>query len=290
MKKIIQILILPIICLLIISIPRVVFAQRQIADFTYQYQKYLQMYPNYEIKRDEFLDHKTLASQNDAISITQAIMIQRAMVMKTYFLALRYKLNTGPSFDADTISKLSFKLSDADGWLQNHIEDLSKVKNPTLTQLFEISNRFEKHKLEYSSLGYQSIATIYIGKMYDLQQRIIATDSILSQYISSLDDSSYLTNWLKDSKKSSYEALLSIRRAEDIRDNKLKNGTDVQFIKQLNRINDELENSKRLLLQSSGFQKEIIGELKKNYKIDLDVNSNNIDNNEATESSNINNL
>ena len=263
------------------------FAQdRLISDFEYQYEKYRQLYPEYETARDEFLQTNSLASQNVAIEKTKALLAQRAQVMRTYLLALKFKLQSNLGISKDDKERLSASIDDEVGWLQNHMDDINNASNPTLGDLFELSKRFEKKETDFRILGYQIMSRIIIGKVYSLNQEYMAISSALKPYIEETGVG-YLQNWLDEVQNNTYNALQNLTNAEGMIEELVKKGSSSeQTIKIYSQIKANAEGAKLSLLKGIGFQNEIVDDLSKRLPATNNVllNEENIEK-EATASS-----
>ena len=236
---------------------------RQIADFEFQYEKYREYYPEYVKKRDEFLQFETLSAQNDAIVETQRILEQRGQTLRTYYYALKYQINKNPGIDITEKSRISENLDNEIGWLVNHIDDVSGLSNPSLSQLFEISGRLEKKEKDIRITGYEARAFNIIGKVRSLYSKFITANNNLEPYIQQgSEKSGFLNNWINEAQSSGHKALEAIKRAEDsIEKLSTTGGSEQQTITTFTKIQDEAQNAKRHLAKGSEFQLEIIQEL-----------------------------
>lgn len=285
-NKIISFLILT---LVLLSFPLPAFAQREIADFNYQYEQYRKIYSEYETAKNEFLKFQTLNSSNNAIAATQKMLVQRSQVFRTYFLALKYKLRTTEGVTNSEKDDLSAQLDDEIGWLENHMDTIQDFPSPTLSDLFEASKRFENKEDEYRFFGYQSTAVILVGKIRNLHQKLLNINSSLKPYVerAKID---YLNNWYKEAEDQIYKAREGVTVAElmmgDLAQNSNNENTTLENFGQIQKT---LNTAKNFLTKALGFQKEIIMDLDKNSSIIEEVpvasdSSQLQNNNEATAS------
>jgi hypothetical protein len=239
-----------------------VFAQQQVNDYQYQYEKYRQEYKAYELARNEYLKQKTLASQKNAIEKTQAILVQRASVLRIYLMALKYKLSLAEGILSSDRTKLSAQLDIQIQWLQNNADDIQSMSNPTLTDLFEISKRLESRQKSYLNLSYETKARIIIGKAKIVNQKYT---SILAEIKPLLLEGGmgFLQNWLNQAQDMSLQASEKIRNAEALI-SKLQTSDSKQINKAYGEISDYLIEAQRLLQKGAGFQKEIVGQINNN--------------------------
>jgi len=238
------------------------FAQRQVQDYTYQYEKYRTNYDEYTVAKNEFLKQKTLTSQKDALDKTKVIITQRAQTLRVYLMALKYSLNTTAGIANEDKIRLSANLDEEIGWLQNHIDDITGMNNPTLTDLFEISSRLERKKNQYIILSHETVAHILIGRLRQLNQEYSATNSVLQPLVDKYKNS-FIKNWYDQSVDMTFRCDQSITNALAIAEELKKANDENAASKSLVSIKNELGNGKQLLKDGVGYQQEILKELNK---------------------------
>lgn len=62
-------------------------------DYLYQFDVYRQKYSDFKVARNEYLKFNTLTSQNTALIKTRDMIVQRNILLRTYLLLLKEKLN-----------------------------------------------------------------------------------------------------------------------------------------------------------------------------------------------------
>jgi hypothetical protein len=239
---------------------------REIEDWQFQYEKYQEVYEAYDVSKNAFLKQNTLASQQEAVTQTQALIIQRSQVLRTYFFALRYQILNNPGVDLTEKSNYSSLFDTEIGWLQNHMDDVGKIVNPSLTQLFEISDRLETKERNIVTLSYEARAINIIGKVRNLHQRLVTINTNLSPYISQVSETApFLNNWEQEAQSNGHAALQSIQRAEAaLVDLQRSGGEEAQLNRVFSVIQAEAQTATRQLRTGIGFQREILTELQKN--------------------------
>ncbi|NMB56844.1 hypothetical protein GYA19_02800 [Candidatus Beckwithbacteria bacterium] len=247
-----------------------IYAQREVEDYNYQYEKYREAYKDFEVARSDFVKHQTLTSQNELIEQLRRVLIQRAQVMRTYFLALKYKLNTTAGVANSEKAELGASLDDHIGWLQNNMDTIEDLPSPTLSDLFEYSKRLEKQDADYLILGYTSLATILSGKMRNLHQQLLNVNSNLKSYVDS-SNIKFLTNWWKEADDSILKARNKLTNAETLINEELAGNTsnENKVVTILSEIQVILKDSQTDLLNGSKYQKEIINEMGKSLNLEL---------------------
>jgi len=262
-KKILIILILFIIHYLLFITPS--FAQNELSDFQFQYEKYRGEQEAYASARNKYLEYETLTSKNEAIKATKQVLIRRAQVLRTYFILLKKRLHSTPSVVVEEKTKLSAYLDQEIEWLEKHIEELESLANPPLPQLLEISKRIERKNLEYRSKAYQTITSVLLGKARAAHGEQTAINVLLEEKVKENSDSTAsasLKNWVNEAKNNAYWGGQAIERAEMFLsqfDNYQKYADEL--VKILSKVQAELETAKRLFKKGVGFQKEIAEKL-----------------------------
>ena len=142
---------------LFISQASFVWAQKEIEDYFFQYEKYRNVYNDFVTAKEAYLKYQTLTSKDEAIETTQKLIDQRYQALRTYFLALKSKLRTAPGVvGADYREQLISQLDKEINWLENQKGEVNGLSKPSLDDLFVISDRFEDKSEEIKSLSYQS--------------------------------------------------------------------------------------------------------------------------------------
>jgi len=255
--------VLIILCCLFLAVP--LLAQNELTDYQFQYEQYRRLYPQFTTARDKYLQFETLVAQEEAIGLTQQILIQRAQAMRTHFLLLRRNLSQAPEIVTEVRTSMGSSLDAEVEWLDDHMADLRALSTPTLGQLFEISDRFERKEKDYRSLSYEVLARILLGKVKQLQAEAVAINFLLDDYLSRQegDDQTVimLKNWLTESGNSIYQSQKSIENAEAVLEKVIKaKGDSKRTVSEFSNMQSELEAGRQHLLKIAGYQKEIIEE------------------------------
>jgi hypothetical protein len=246
--------------LILFAIP--VYAQRQVQDYTFQYEKYRTAYDEFTVSKNEFIKQKTLTSQKDALEKTKAILSQRAVTLRTYLMATKYSLNTTPGIPNDDKTRISANLDKEIGWLQNHIDDLSGMGNPTLTDLFEISSRLERKQGDYVTIAHEAVAHLLIGRLRQTNQEFSATNANLQPLVEKYKNS-FIRNWYDQAVDMSYRCDQSITNALALTKGLENEEDEEQAVDSLAKVKAELEKGKQNLRNGVGYQHEILKELNK---------------------------
>lgn len=244
-----------------------VSAQSELADYQFQYEQYRNIYPQFTSARDKYLQFQTLASKEEAILNTKQILIQRAQVMRAHLLLLKNRLSQAPEIVSEARTRLSTSLDTEIEWLDGHMKELNLLSSPTLGELFEISDRFERREKDYRLLSYETLSRILVGNIRQMQTDTVGISVQLDDYLlqrKGSDSSKLLENWLDEAKNSIYWSQKGIEKAEEaIVEMTRYKGDSKETVRQFSKIQLELEGSKQWLIKVTGFQKEIIDQVRK---------------------------
>lgn len=242
-----------------------VFAQKEIDDYLYQYEKYREVYTKFQSARDKYLQYHSLSSKKEAEQETFQALVQRAKTLRTYFVALKYKLKTTPGvLGTKYKAELSSRLDKEVFWVNDHEKDIEALSNPTLDGLFEISDRLEDKELDLKILSYKTLAAVLLGRERDLQAQSVSITDLLSDKIEKVEvatQAAVLKQWLEEVKNKNYLSQKQIEAAEEGLSKLDKENSARQLVKDFNLIQGNLESSKYFLDKALGFQKEIFKEL-----------------------------
>lgn len=258
-QKILVILLLSIIYYPLSIVPS--FAQNELSDYQYQYEQYRQVYPEFTKARDAFLQYETLASQQEAISFTKKLLLQRDQVMRAHFLLLRRRLNEAPEIVSSERTRLASSLTSEIEWLDTNIKDIQAISTPTLGQLFELSDRFERRERSWRQLSYEVLSRILLGEVRQFQAEAGAINFLLDEYFSRQSDGNktLLKNWLDEAKNGAYWSQQGVGEAEKALTEMLKyKGEAKETVRQFAKLQTTLTGSQQWLVKVVGFQKEII--------------------------------
>jgi len=153
-------------------------------DYLFQYDKYREVYDEFTVSRDKFLKYKILSVREQAIEAVKKLLLQRNQTLRTYFLVLKYKLRNTPGvvgnqIDNNLIGQLDKKII----WLEEQSEEVENFPNPSLNDLFILSDRIEDKEKELMKISYQSLAEVILGKIRSLHQESVAVTTLLKDEV-----------------------------------------------------------------------------------------------------------
>jgi hypothetical protein len=240
------------------------FASQQMDDFLYQYEKYHEVYKSFTTAKEKYLKYRTLIAKDEAVEAVSALIDQRYQTLRTYFLALIWKLRSTPGVvGKDYRDQLIGDLDKQVLFMDKQMDEVSGLTKPDLEDLFILSDRFENKEKEYKSLSYQSLSAVLLGKMRDLQSDSIVITSLLKTEIQGLETAaaSQLNDWLREVENQNYLSQKQIEEAEIILEEELKgdsNRNEQQMAAAYNNIKKNLRSAKQFLTEAARYEKEIL--------------------------------
>ncbi|MGI5828193.1 MAG: hypothetical protein ACOX6V_04215 [Patescibacteria group bacterium] len=245
-----------------------IYAQQQVSDFQFQYEQYRQEVTQFEVARNDYLKHETLASKNEAAAKTQKFILQRAATFRTYFAALRQAVAENNGISESDKSSTDSKLNEQINWLKDYEDNINNLSNPSLEQLFNYSDIFEARESDYRLLGFETLAHVLIGKIVSLNQEYSLLLNDLEPYVQK-SPAGYLTNWLKEARKSLSESEQHIEAAKEVLKDIHKGTVTQQRAERIfASVQTEVNASQEVLQKGMGYQKEIVRKLNETLSIE----------------------
>ncbi len=239
------------------------YAQRQLEDYSYQYEKYRVVRDQYVQARNSYQKYKTLTSQTELIKSGKDFLASRNLVLKTYFLAISFLLKQTPNIIPENKNTLILSLDRENTWFADYGESVDELTTPNFDDLLEISQRFEQREYDFKKLAYQTLANIIIAKLRNLQAESGAINFLLEDKIrenASQLNQTTLNQWMESVRNMNYSSQQNIRNAEDyllkLNSQDGKNSNDIY-----QKIQEELEKARLELLETIKYQKEILREV-----------------------------
>ncbi len=266
MKKKLLIILITVYCLLASGLfPRLAFADRELDDYLYQYEKYQEIYDQFKISRDKFLKYEALSVSEATRADTETFILKRNLVLRTYFLLLKNRLrNTpgvmNPQAKEDLLSLLDKKIV----WLEEESEEVENLENPSFEDLFILSGRIEDKDEEMKNLGYQALAEMILGKIRSLQQESTGLTALLKDEVfenKSATQAAQLDLWLREVSVKNYLAQKEIEAAEINLWNLRSAKKETSMINFFNNLKTDADDAKIQLNQALSFLKEILAQL-----------------------------
>ena len=234
-------------------------------------EEYQIVHNEYILRRSQYLNFKTLKSQQDAHDATVKMLQARDNVVIIYLVALKARLQEAIGIAPARSEGLKIRIDEERGWFTEHRNEVSSAG--TLDDLVSDSNEAEKHFLSVEPLFYEILSVIAQGRITDFTER---TDELTmqvdakveqirsddrSEYTFSSDKFSVLDRWM-------FEAENRVTRSKEkqieadvnILDYSRKRGGSI--ISNYNSISSTLGEAQLFLKEANTFLKEIIREIK----------------------------
>lgn len=242
-----------------------VFAQQEMADYQYQYEKYRNIHETYVKARDTYLKYQTLTSQEEFVKASQDFLFSRVITLHTYLQVIKDILKEAVDIEPNQKQELTLALDGEITWLKENESQLQNLQNPVFNDLLEFSLRLENKANLYQKLAYQTLANIILGKMRSLSSETVAINFLLEDKIknSSGKDTVLLSQWLQTVRDKTYQSQKNLEKAESylVTLNRSASGKDVysNYLK----IQEELGKARTGFLDNLNFQREIFREVEK---------------------------
>ncbi len=234
-------------------------------DFIFQYENYRQIFDTFSTAKQNYLNNKTLAAKNDAISATKKLLIQRNQIFYTYFLVLRFEINKTKGIDKEVVDQFTTKLNEEISWLESNLTKLEELDTPTLEELLSISADFETKKVKYKLLSFQSLSYISLWKIQNIQNIIKLINLDISPYIEK-SKINYLNNWYQDSQKTNSQIGEKIQEIKtqiiELENKTSENSLEREYAE----VIEKLESIKLTLITSKNEHLEILTKLNQEFK------------------------
>jgi len=253
------------IAILLYCFSRPVFAQRQLDDYLFQYEKYRDIYEEFTLARDKYLKYQALSVKDEAVKALKKLLLQRNQVLRTHFLALEYKLrNTAGVIENQSGNGLISQLDKKVIWLEEQSEEIENLETSSLEDLFILSDRIEDKEAELKNLAYQSLGEILLGRIRALQAESVSITTLLKEEISqqqSATQAAQLNLWLREVGVKNYLSQQEIEAAE-INLWKLREERRIKgMVQHFSNLQIDVDDARLYLKQAVSFQQEIYGEL-----------------------------
>ncbi len=252
-------------------LPGVVFSQdeeltyeRVYQDYTYNFDIYRKANSEYESFRLQFLQYKTLTSQENAKEATVKMLLARDEVVKTYLTALRTKLSGTDGIMDDKRNSLYSQIDAEVLWFADHKDKIPSAG--TLDDLVKDSDEAAQYYLEKEFLTYDTLVTISTGKIAFLREKQENTLSEIKAKVAEIrtngdKDTTTLERWTLDTEaritRSREKELEALELLRDLKGKQGKVNTSIY-----DQIIFKLSESLQYLKEANGYLKEIVNGIK----------------------------
>jgi hypothetical protein len=174
---------------------------RSYQDYTYNFDEYRKAEAKYQLKRSEYLRHKTLSSKNESIDATREFLKTRDQVTIAYLTAIRRKLEETPGTDGVEKEPYYAKLDSEVRWYQEHKDRLDTAAS--LDDLVDDSDEASKQYSLTEIVSYEVLTAISTGKINSFRGPLRELISKVKSKISEIrqvgdKDVSIVEKWVLD--------------------------------------------------------------------------------------------
>jgi hypothetical protein len=238
--------------------------ERAYQDYTYNYDIYRMANSEDESYRLQYLQYKTLTSQENAREATVKMLSSRDDVVKTYLTALRTRLSETGGISDEKKNSLYSLIDSEVLWFTDHKDKIPSAGS--LEDLVEDSDEAAKYYGDRDLMIYDTLVTIPIGRIALIREKQQKTLSKIKSKVSEIrgngdKDTGVLERWILDteariqrSKEKESDALALVPKLKERQD---KINTSVY-----DEILFKLSESLQYLKEANSFMREIVNGIK----------------------------
>jgi len=235
---------------------------KALSDYLYNYNIYRNDYLKFTSARNEYVNYKTLTSENKAFEVTKSMLENRSVTMRTYLTTLRMKLYEETAILNYNQNFYYIKLDDEVTFLDKNKNDYASAGNidDLLTTSKILEDRFPaQEKLTFQTLG-QIDSGVETGTKNKINNIISLLETKVGQIKTTGEDTTIEERWIlqakekiKRAEEKDREAYTLLIQIEDKDDDKLD---------QWNKIQKVYEEEHLYYKEAVSFLKEIVMEIK----------------------------
>ncbi len=169
-------------------------------DFNYQFDQYRQKLSDFQAAYTQYKQFNSLTAQQDALDKVKALLAQRNMVAKTYFLFLNEKLNENPGLGSADTAGYRTAITNQIGLLDQNTVQSQTIG--TLADAATVSTAFIKNYNAMQAAYRQTIVGInlgylqYFGSKFDAAAASAQTLIAASRGDSSPEKQATMDRWM----------------------------------------------------------------------------------------------
>ena len=237
----------------------------EVEDFAASYRTYKLVHQSYDTAKNEYLKHRTLNSQNDSIAKTKDFLIQRNQMLRTYLMALRYRLHTTFGVDQSDLDNFTDQLNQEINFINQNTQRLEALATPTLPELFDISKEIELKQEPYAITSYHILSTVSYTKVKNLYNQFSHINNQLKTYTDS-SSISYIRNWHNNSLQTQQRIDSQLEDIKVLVNNWSQAKYDQRTLTKFTNLNNQLETTRQELIRGISYQKEIMVKLEQEFQ------------------------
>ncbi|OGM15313.1 hypothetical protein A2V56_03650 [Candidatus Woesebacteria bacterium RBG_19FT_COMBO_42_9] len=178
--------------------------QRAYADYIYNFDIYRKANIDYELYRSQYLQFKTLKSQENAYNATLTMLKARDSTVETYLTAIRKKLDETPGADGAKKQILFTKIDPEVTWHIAHSDSL-----PSAGTLEDLTGDSDAAKVRFQSdvpLFYETLVAVSGGKVIYAREKEEAILTSLKEKIAEISangdkNTQLIERWILDTEE-----------------------------------------------------------------------------------------
>lgn len=235
---------------------------KALSDYLYNYNIYRNDYLKFTSARSEFLNYKTLTSENKAFEATKIMLSDRSMTMKTYLTTLRMKLYEETAILNYNQNFYYIKLDDEVAFLDKNKNEYASAGS--IDDLLTTSKILEDRFPAEEKLTYQTLGQIDSGIETNIKNKINNIIGLIETKVGQIkaagEDTTVEERWILQAKEKVKRAEEKDREAYTLL-TKIDDGDDDK-LDQWNKIQKVYEEEHLYYKEAVSFLKEIVREIK----------------------------
>ncbi len=149
---------------LLFALPVFATYEQAYQDYLFQFDRYRQLYSDFQVAKNEYLKFKTLTSEATALEKTKSMMNQRDQLLRSYLLTLYEKVNDANSgLTAITRDQYQRILGNEIAFLETHAQTISAIGS--LEDADQVSHELESHYTVLQTSIRQILTGLSLGQL-----------------------------------------------------------------------------------------------------------------------------
>ncbi|MCL4360192.1 hypothetical protein M1555_02965 [Patescibacteria group bacterium] len=144
-------------------------SQQAYQDYLYQFDVYRQKDSEFQVARNEYLKFQTLTSQNTAITKTTAMLSQRDLLLRSYLLLLKEKVNEVPEMSGADQNLYLTLINNEVSFLESHSQLVTSIGS--LDDAVNVEGQLTGHYGILEASMRQTLVGIATGTLANLAKR-----------------------------------------------------------------------------------------------------------------------
>ncbi len=240
-----------------------ILADRQLDDYLFQYEKYRNLHDEFVSARNKYLQYKTLATRDQALTVNKEIAWQRDEVLRTYLVLLRKRVNESLISPVSLKEDMQKELEKQISWFSEHQKKIKYTEESDYEEIFKLVKETEDDEAKIYKTIYKSLLLIKMGRIQEAQQESVFLREDMTNYTQQTGNYADFQFWLDTVQQKNRNSENLNNQARELMF-EFEEKETMQSIKSLYlEIKDILQKSLGELERSYSFHSEIFREVSK---------------------------